>query len=518
MQQTIYDMVRLSAQRAPDHVAIVDDRTERKLTYRQLIREIDACAAGFAALGITPGKIVATVLPNLYEHALVLLALHRLGAVPAMINARLKPAEAAALVQQGRMAGAVVMPDEATVQALAGALPKGAPIVTVGKGPAGTHPWESCRGDPAAVAPWKGADPQGMALVLYTSGTTGLPKGVMVPHRATDQRVLYLSLQCGVVHGTHNRVIGLMPLFHAVGFYSGLLAALALDGTYYLCSVFDPAKAVDAIERDGITLLFGSPTHLHGILSAPNFSPDKMKSVQHVIYAGAAMPGPVVDRVAKAFDGRKFTNIYGTTEVMNALYMPDPVGRPHRYRPGFWSNIRVGRIGGTVDDVAAIGEEGELLVDGFADAMFLGYLHRPDATAEKLQNGWYRTGDIAVPLEGGDVELRGRVDDMILSGAENVHPHEIEALLAKHPGVAEAVVIGVPDERWGEIVFACVRAGAQKPTEDALDGYCRESTLANYKRPRAYLFFDEIPRNAANKVLRRVLKEQAAGRLAGRKF
>ena len=518
MQQTIYDMVRLSAQRAPDHVALVDDRTERKLTYRELIREIDAYAAGFAALGIAPGKIVATVLPNLFEHALVLLALNRLGAVPAMINARLKPSEAAGLVQQGLMAGAVLMPDETMVKAVGEVLPRGAPIVTIGKGPAGTRTLESCRVDPAAAAPWKGADPEGMALVLYTSGTTGLPKGVMVPHRATDQRVLYLSLQCGVVHGTHNRVIGLMPLFHAVGFYSGLLAALALDGTYYLCSAFDPVKAVDAIERDGITIVFGSPTHLHGLLSAPNFSAARMKAVEHVIYAGAAMPGPVVERVAKEFSGCRFTNIYGTTEVMNALYMPDPVGRPHRYRPGFWSNIRVGKIGGTVNDLAAIGEEGELLVDMFADATFLGYLHRPDATAEKVQDGWYRTGDIAIPLAGGDVELRGRVDDMIISGAENVHPHEIEALLAKHPGIAEAVVIGVPDERWGEIVVACVRPGAQKPTEEALDGYCRDSTLANYKRPRAYLFFDDIPRNAANKVLRRVLKEQAATRLAGRKF
>ena len=512
MQQTIYDMVRLSAARAPEHVAIVDDRTDRKLTYRQLIREIDAYAAGFAGLGIAPGRIVATVLPNLYEHALVLLALHRLGAVPAMINARLKPAEAAALVQQGKMAGAVVMPDDAMVQAVSGALPKGAPVVTVGK------TLDSCRGDPASAPPWKGADPQGMALVLYTSGTTGLPKGVMVPHRATDQRVMYLSAQSGLVHGTHNRIIGLMPLFHAVGFYSGLLAALALDGTYYLCSAFDPVKAVDSVEANGITLLFGSPTHLHGILSAPNFSAAKMRSVQNVIYAGAAMPGPLCDRVAKEFSGARFTNIYGTTEVMNALYMPDPAGRPNRYRPGFWSNIRVGKIGGTVDEAAAIGEEGELLVDMFADATFLGYLHRPDATAEKVQGGWYRTGDIAIPQEGGDIELRGRVDDMIVSGAENVHPHEIEALLSKHPGVGEAVVIGVPNERWGEIVVACIRPGGQKPTEEALDAYCRDSTLANFKRPRAYLFFDEIPRNAANKVLRRVLKEQAAGQLAGRKF
>ena len=515
--QTIHDLVRLAAARQPDHVAIADDRTDRRLTYRQLLREVDAYAAGFAKLGFGPGRIVATVLPNLFEHALVLLALHRLGAVPAMVNARLKPAEAAALLQQGGMAGAVTLPDEAMVQALSAALPKGAPVVTVGNGPAGTHAFEACRGEPDSIAPWKGADPEGMALVLYTSGTTGLPKGVMVPHRATDARVLYVSMQCGMMHGTHNKVIGLMPMFHAVGFFGGLMTALAFDGTYHLCSVFDPVRAVEAIERDGITLVYGSPTHFHGLLSAPNFSTERMRSVQTVIYAGAAMPGPLLDRVAAAFAGRKITNIYGTTEIMNGLYLPDPVGRPHRYRPGFYSNVRVGRIGGGVGDIADIGEEGELLVDATADATFLGYLNRPDATAEKMQGGWYRTGDIAVRLEGGDLEVRGRVDDMIITGAENVHPYEVETTLARHAGIAEVVVLGVPDERWGEIVVACVRAAAQRPSEEELDRFCRDSTLANYKRPRAYLFFDEIPRNAANKVLRRVLREQAAAILARKK-
>jgi acyl-CoA synthetase (AMP-forming)/AMP-acid ligase II len=273
--QTIHDLVRLAAARRPDHVAIADDRTSRRLTYRQLLEEIDTLAAGFAAQGLGPGKIVATVLPNLFEHAVVLLALHRLGAVPAMINARLKPEEAAGLVKQGVMAGAVCLPDEALVKALSGALPKGSPVITVGPGPAGTRALESCRGEPKSLAPWKSPDPEGLAFVLYTSGTTGLPKGVMIPHRATDARVLYMSMQCGVMHGTHNRVLGLMPLFHAVGFYSGLMGALAFDGTYYLCSAFDPVRAVEAIEREGITLLYGSPTHFHAILAAENFSAER---------------------------------------------------------------------------------------------------------------------------------------------------------------------------------------------------------------------------------------------------
>ncbi len=515
--QTVHDLVRLAAARRPDHLAIADDRTDRRLTYRELLAEIDAYAAGFAAQGLRAGQIVATVMPNLYEHALVLLSLHRLGVVPAMINARLKPDEAAGLVKQGGMAGAITLPDEAMVRALKETLPQGAPLITVGAGPAGTKTLDACRGDAKSIAPWKSPDPEGLAFVLYTSGTTGLPKGVMVPHRATDARVLYMSMQCGVTHGTHNKVLGLMPLFHAVGFFSGLLGALAFDGTYHLCSMFDPARAVEAIERHGITLLYGSPTHFHGLLAAPNFSAERIRSVQTVIYAGAAMPGPLLERVAAAFPGRKMTNIYGTTEIMNGLYFPEPAGRPHQYRPGYYSNVRVGRIGGTVEDVAAIGEEGELLIDATADATFLGYLNRPDATAEKMQGGWYRTGDIAVRREDGDLEVRGRVDDMIITGAENVHPYEVETTLARHTGIAEVVVLGVPDERWGEIVVACVKPGAARPSEEDLDRFCRESTLANYKRPRAYVFFDEIPRNAANKVLRRVLRENAHAALAQRK-
>lgn len=503
--QAVWDHIRLAAERTPDNIAVVDDRSERQLTFAELVEDVEAAAAGLGAAGLKPGQNVATMLPNVLEHVIAILALHRLGTVVCMINPRLKPEEAGMLIADADMAGAVCVADPAIIAAARDALPIDAPLLTVGGVANGTVAFETCHATGYELPPWSSPDPEGVAFVLYTSGTTGLPKGVMIPHRATDGRVLFAPVQCGLRHGPQNKALGLMPLFHAVGFYSALVTTLSLNGTYYVHSAFDPPVAVEAISDHGITFVFGAPAHFHAMLAAPNFDPADMKSVDTLVYAGAVMPGPLLDRVKPAFPNAWITNIYGTTEVMNALYMPDPVGKPLQYRPGFYSSVRVGRIGGGVDEVCEVGEEGELLVDAAADATFLGYLKQPVATAEKLAGGWYRTGDIVVRRPDGDFELCGRVDDMIVSGGENIHPEEVETILMQHEAVREVAVIGIPDDQWSERVVACVVADGIDG--DTLDVWCRESSLADYKRPRDYAFLDVLPRNAANKVLRRELRE-----------
>jgi 2-furoate---CoA ligase len=186
------------------------------------------------------------------------------------------------------------------------------------------------------------------------------------------------------------------------------------------------------------------------------------------------------------------------------------VPAPARLRPGFYSRTRVVAHDGAPVDLVQPGEEGELIVDANVDTIFSGYLNRPDVTAEKVRDGWYYTGDIVRLEDGGDVTLMGRVDDMIRSGGENIHPEEIEAALEDHVDVAECSVVGLPDPRWGQVVVACVVAAGEAPDAAALDAHCRAGALAPFKRPRGYVFVDDLPKNAAGKVLRRLLRDLAA--------
>lgn len=507
--QTAYDLVWLCAERHPDRLALVDDRTERSLTYGELIAELDVVAAGLAARGVRAGMRIATVLPNLFEHCLLLFALQRLGAVPAVVNVRLTADDAARLIAEGGIEGAIVPDRPDLVAAAAGALPDGAPLLSVGGAAAGAEDFAACRGDIGTLPPVPRPAREDPAYIFYTSGTTGLPKGVVVPHRAIEHRVLWVSPVAGLRAGGSLRALGFSPLNHAIGFFCVYLVTLAYGGTYYVMSGFDPVRANDMIEAHGITYLFAVPTIFHMLMSAPNYRPERMASVEHVLFGGAPMPPPLLQRMRDEWPAA-LRHIFGITESMVSLHNPEPLGEETVLEPTFYSRIRVVRPGGDPDAVVGVGEEGELIVDASSDALFTGYLNRPDATAEKLRGGWYYTGDVCVRLGGGRVELKGRVDDVVRTGGENVHPDEVEAVLAGHAAVRDAAIVGVTDARWGQMVVACIVPGPEAVGADELDGHCRAAGLAGFKRPRGYVFLDALPRNASNKVLRRVLREVAA--------
>jgi len=500
---TAYQMVWMSAERQPDGLALIDDKTDRRLTYGALIREVDEIAAGLHSKGVGEGDVVVTALPGLYEHCLLLLALARLAAVPALLNFRLTPEELAQLAGDADAKAAVIMPDPAVAEALAGVLPDGAPVWSIGDLD-GAEPFADCRGEILAL-PCPEPAREDPAFIFYTSGTTGLPKGVLISHRTTEHRILWLSTQAGLRHGAHNRTLGFMPLSHAIGFYGVFLVTLAMNGRYYVMSAFNPVEAVDMIEREKISYMFSVPQLYFAMTKAPNYAPEKMESTELVLYGGAAINPNLLDHMDETW-AADVRHIYGTTETMCSLYNPIPVGQPARLRPGFYSRTRIVEIGGGHEDLVKPGEEGELIVDATVDTIFTEYLNRADATAEKPRDGWYYTGDVCLLHENGDVDLIGRTDDIIRSGGENLHPGEIEDMLAKHPGIKEVAVIGVPHDKWGEAVTACV-VGDAAATE--LDQFVRDKGLAGFKAPKAYLQMDVLPRNAANKVLRRELKTAA---------
>jgi 2-furoate---CoA ligase len=513
--RTAFDLVRLAAERTPDHLALVDDRTDRTFTYGQLLREVDVVAAGLASRGIGRGVRVATVLPNFIEHAIALLALQRLHAIPALLNHRWPAADITALIYEGGMGGVIVRDEEAIVAAVGDALGRqGLLLSAAGSGHAAPD-FGSCRGDPAQLGKLRQPAPDDPAFIFYTSGTTGRPKSVVIPHRTSEPRIRFLSTDAGLRQGTHNRALGMAPLSHAIGFYCVFLATLAYSGTYYVMSAFNPGAAVDLIERHRITYLFGVPTMYQALVSAPNYAPERVASVQLVLHGGAPIQAGLLERLSREWQA-DIRHIYGATEIMSPLHYPEPVGQPTRLRQNYLARVRVVREGGGPDDVVATGEAGELIVEADPELTFHGYLNQRD-TAAKLRGGWYFTGDVCVRRADGDLDLIGRVDDVIRTGGESVYPEEVEGVLTTHPMVRDGCVVGVPDPNWGELVVACVVLTAPDVAWEDLDRHFTTSSLARFKRPRAYLRLDALPRNAAGKVLRRELREPAlkADRLGG---
>ena len=502
--QTAFDLVWMSAERNPKQVALVDDLLDRKLSYSQLILEVDRIAAGLRNRGIKSGDRFATVLPGNFEHCLFLLALQRINAVPTLINFRLGDKDIQKLMELGKVKGAIILSNSDLARNVKSVLPDGGPLFVVGEPCSEFEDWSKCKADPSSEV-FNTPKPEDEAFIFYTSGTTGLPKGVILTHSCSEPRVIWLCTQAGLRHGVHNRTLGFMPLSHVIGFFGVFLSTLALNGTYYIMTAFDPDAAVDMVKKHQITYMFAVPQLYYAMSISPNYSSKNMESVQLALYGGGQIDSKLLERMDREWSAT-IRHIYGTTETMCSLYNPEPVGQHTRLRPGFYSRVKVIDVGGDVTGEVSVGEEGELIVDARVDTIFKEYLEMPLATKEKITDGWYRTGDLCRLLEDGDVDLIGRTDDIIRSGGENIHPSEIEPIILSHPAVSDVSVLGIPSSRWGEAVAACVVANSISIKE--LHSFVSDTDLPRFKRPKIYCVIDKIPRNAANKVLRKDLEIQ----------
>jgi 2-furoate---CoA ligase len=296
-----------------------------------------------------------------------------------------------------------------------------------------------------------------------------------------------------------------MPLYHTMGVRS-LLSMSLIGGTFLCLPRFDAAKALQLIASERITNLYLVPTLYHDLVHHELFGKTDVRSVRKLGFAGAPMTDGLLKELSAAFNPDLFVNHYGSSEIytftidQNAPAKPGSAGRA-----GINQRIRVVKLGAaSPDDTVAAGEEGEIIALQLSDEAFEGYWRRPDTDAKALRQGWYFTGDTGRLDQDGDLFVTGRVDDMIITGGENISPVEIESFLSLHPAVSEVAVAGLPDERWGKIVAAFVKRRSPVEAEE-FDRFCRTYGLANFKRPRRYIFVSDIPKSPVGKLLRRKL-------------
>jgi 2-furoate---CoA ligase len=293
-----------------------------------------------------------------------------------------------------------------------------------------------------------------------------------------------------------HRTLGVMPLYHTMGIHS-LLAASLVGGCYVAQPAWTPAQGLELVAAERIDTLYLAPTLYYDLVHDPGLSGVDVSSVRAIAYAGAPMTSALVEKVADAFEPELFVNHYGSTEIYTFS-----VQRDQRAKPGC-----AGRAALNARLALDPPGEGEVLCHMSSDEAFTGYWNRPDADEKAIRDGWYWTGDVGRIDEDGDLWVVGRVDDMVISGGENIHPVEVEDVLSHAPGVREVAVVGAPDDRWGQRVVACVVAD-EGVTADELDAFCLAAdSLARFKRPREYRFVPELPKSPSGKILRRMLRE-----------
>jgi 2-furoate---CoA ligase len=500
-------MLAQAGWRHPTADAVVDGR--RRVTYADLVDQATRLGHAFARLGVSKGDRVLIVLKNRLEHVLAYWALQLIGGVPTPAGVRLAARELRYILDDCE--ASVVLFEAATADAVLEAA-AGHPVrlVFVGDGaPAGSLPFAELLASGRAGAERDVLEGD-LSLILYTSGTTGRPKGVPRTHKNHVAGALAHVIQCG--YGWLERTLGVMPLYHTMGIHS-LTSMAAVNGCFVCQPDWSGEGALALIESERLTALYLIPTLYYDLVHAPGFVPARAASVRKLAYAGAPMLAPLTRACVEAFRPEVFVNHYGSTEIYTFSVRPAVDAKPGcAGRAGVHGTLRVvtasadRRVG--PDETVAPGEKGEIIAGLDSDEAFAGYWKRPDADARALRDGWYFTGDMGYQDAEGELYVSGRVDDMIITGGENVHPIEVEDVLARHPLVQDVAVVGEPDERWGERVVAFVVPGAAALTADTLDRHCRECPdLANFKRPRKIVFVSEIPKTASGKILRRLLRE-----------
>ncbi len=509
LETTVGGVLRDAAAAAAGRPALVegspDRATRRRWTFGELLEDSERTAR--ALLGrFEPGDRVAVWAPNVPEWVLLQLGCGLAGLTLVTVNPAFRARELAYVLRQSRASGVFLVPElrgsrpAEVVAEVRPDLPDLREVVSFAD-------WDAfvAGGSPAERLP--AVSPDDPAMILYTSGTTGFPKGAVLHHRGvTNNGRLCVQVQ-GAEPG--DALVNPMPLFHVGGCVLAVLGRLQCLGPHVLMGAFEPGLQLELVESERSTVLAGVPTMLIGVAEHPDFHGRDLGSLRLAFSGGATVPPDLVRRIEAAL-GIPFTIVYGQTEVAGGATQTSPtdspddraltLGRPY---PAFEARI----VDPLRRETLPTQIVGELWLRG--PLVMREYFDDPDATAAALDaDGWLRTGDLCAMDDRGFVRVEGRVKEMIIRGGENIYPREIEQLLFTHPAVGDVAVVGVPDDRWGEQVAAFVRrAPGQAPTEGELFAFCRQH-LAAYKTPRHWIFVEELPLTASGKVQKFVLRER----------
>ncbi|QAS53085.1 fatty acid--CoA ligase [Halobacillus litoralis] len=513
MGATLRGMFEQTVAKYSNKEGLVDLRLGTRWTFSEWDDEVNRVANALRASGVEKGDKVSTILFNTSEFATTLFACMKIGAIFNPINFRLTEKEIQFILQDADPK--VVLFEKAT----------SLQVVSVAKEMTGVEFWSIDEEDlPYALnyneringvtseRPVCELDENDPYAIMYTSGTTGLPKGVIHTHRDMIDQALIMTACLRLEE--NDRGLTVAPIFHCAELHCAFFPRVMIGAANVLLHHFDAPKVIETVKQEQITSFFAAPT-MWNMMLQEDFSKEDFQTLRQGLYGGAPMAPALTMQLHDAL-GVQLLQAYGMTEMgpaITALTEEEQITKAGSAGRALLNHeVRVVRTNengpAEPEEICKPDELGEIIVRG--PSMMKSYYNRPEATEEALYKGWYHTGDIGSFDKDGYLWVSDRVKDMIISGGENIYSREVEDVLFDHPKVIDAAVVGEPDEMWGERVVAFIVKKEADLTEQELDEFCTSgSRLARYKRPRRYEFVDELPRNASGKLQKFKLRERS---------
>ena len=516
MKHTIPAILQNAAERFGDATAI--EEGDARLSFADLARASNRAARAFLAAGIEHGDRIAVWAPNVHEWIVATIGLQSVGAALVPLNTRLKKAEAAYQLTKSRARLLCTVTDFLGVDYVAEIRKESIPtlegVITLRGSSEGATSWEEFLGTGDSISEETAREratavsPEDLSDIMFTSGTTGKPKGVMTTHAQTVKVFLAWSDMVGLREGDRYLIVN--PFFHTFGYKAGWVACLLRGATALPELVFDVPRVLERVGTENVSVLPGPPALYQSILSHPDLGKYDLSALRLAVTGAAPTPVELIRRMRDELGFETVLTAYGLTEVC---------GTATCCRPEDDAETIATTSGRAIPDVEVLcvdqggqevhrGESGEIVVRGYN--VMRGYFEDPEATAKTIDSdGWLHTGDIGVMDERGYVRITDRIKDMFIMGGFNCYPAEIENLMFGSGDFAQVAVIGVPDERMGEVGMAFVVPGPGKSVDsESVIAWCR-ANMANYKVPRFVEVVTELPSNASGKITKFVLREKA---------